>query len=485
MKKILIIIFLLLIGTTAQAQSKKQGKSLEQIAKEKANAITNQVEQRMQNMTFEEFEVFANRSPYAGKFTRAELKKDYNKHHQNDGKAVKIYPEDYEQPEMMKRMKAIDAMETAQTYEEFRNYLKIANPDLKEEDIRKLWNAELKKREKKKQRQKNNQRKKTTTKKFSSRKKEKKKDTTRLAIDKRKRNNNNDGGFDLGNLFGGSDKKTDGKKTSDNGGFDLGKLMDVMESDEAAELGKKTEGMDKDNVERQMEGIAKSFGITEDAEESSLNFRKKLGKRMAREAQIPDEEGFANAIIAYDDANKDETASVKEREKKGREYFKYTSGGNEKLIDLGVAITVNTDPQKSKKYKQGKDENRKKDYEDEIDKGSYKRKGDAIKKGESVEDYLKRMEAEKDEWLRYEDDHSMTLTEMARYGFPRGKLIIIMGQRSWDGYYENFTVNQVYEEFFPIFPNWRNKDFIEFHKQLNKSGGDVGMALDDMEFTYD
>lgn len=462
MKKILTItLIILLLSIVVQAQSKKQDKSLEQLAKEKANEMANQVEQRIQNMTFEEFEAFANSSPYAGQFTRAELKKDYNKMHQNDGKAVKIYPEDYEQPELMKKLKAMDAMETAQTYEEFRKYLKIANPDLKEEDIRKLWEAELNKR----QQRRNNSR--VSNPSNNNKQRKNKKDTTRMAIDNSHsgRNTNNGDNFGLGDLFGGDNN------SGNNGGgsIDLGGILDVMESDEAAELGKRAEEIDIDQIEAEANSLDAMMPT------SRVEFLKMSG--------LTDRQ--ARATDAYLEANDDSTASVTEREQRGGEYFRAMGTTDERWVDFGVAMTVNRDPQKIKRHKYGKDKDRKKDYEDEIDKGSYKRKEDAIKEDESVEDYLKRMDAEKDEWLRYEDDHSMTLTEMARYGFPRGKLIIIMGQRSWDGYYKDFTVNQVYEEFFPIFPDWRQQDFVEFQKQLKKYGGDVEMALDGMEFKYD
>ncbi len=323
---------LLTFGIAAQAQSKKQSQSVEQIAKQKADSIVKGVEQQMYNMSFEEFEKLANSSPYRGQFTRAELKRDYNKLHKNDGRAVKIYPEDYEKN---KDKKAIEAMGNAQTYDEFRRYAKIVSPDLSEKELLYLWEAQKKKNKSKKTKKK------------------------REELNKTSANQNHTIGSDddlgLTDLFRDDSDDSQSRKANkgaseeiDLNELDLGSIMDAMESDEAAELGKKMDEMeqrfDDGDAERKIAEMEDRMPTdrVDFMEKSELTHRQTVT--------------LDAALTANDDPN----VSLSERKQKLREYG-YSFGADERTAHMLAEMYVNRDPKKGVKGQY--DNKRKKDYE--------------------------------------------------------------------------------------------------------------------------
>ncbi len=350
-KTIYLFCLLICFCSIAQAQNTKQTQSLEQAAKQKADAIAKGVEQYINNMTFEEFEAFFNKSPYAGQLTRAELKKEYNKLHKNDGKAVKINPEDYKKNEKQKMIEAFKGIDNAKNFKEYRHYMKMLSPELSDEEIKQMWEAQKKENEAKNARKRQREREKA---------KEVKKDT----ID-------NDGAFDFGDLFGGgsedrgskkSNKQSSNKKShknSNNNGsinlseIDLGGLMDFMESDEAAELGKKADEIEKEFDEDKMERMVKD--LEDKMPKDRVEFLKMSGLT-ERQAVTLDA-----ALTANDDPN----ASIAERDQKLRDYFHSFGPADERIVDFGVAMTINTDQQKgvTSEY----DKQRKKDYEEHLE----------------------------------------------------------------------------------------------------------------------
>lgn len=72
--------------------------------------------------------------------TRREVKESYNNLHKDDGRSVSISPADDQPTETQKQVKAYEQLENAKTYEEYKNAIKILNPSLTEEQIRKGWN---------------------------------------------------------------------------------------------------------------------------------------------------------------------------------------------------------------------------------------------------------------------------------------------------------------------------------------------------------
>jgi len=71
--------------------------------------------------------------------TRKEIKESYNQIHKNDGKSVSISASDGQLTDTQKQVNAFFKWENAKTYEEFKEALKILNPNASEEEIKKAW----------------------------------------------------------------------------------------------------------------------------------------------------------------------------------------------------------------------------------------------------------------------------------------------------------------------------------------------------------
>ncbi len=98
------------------------------------------VEQQITNlmqMSYSEFESYIEASNPM--LTKREIKESYNEIHKNDGRAITISAADDILTEDQIKVNAFLQLESASTYEEFKQAIQILNPDVTEAEIRKAW----------------------------------------------------------------------------------------------------------------------------------------------------------------------------------------------------------------------------------------------------------------------------------------------------------------------------------------------------------
>lgn len=111
----------------------KDYQEIQRQAQQQLNTAKNE----LLGMSFEEYEAKIRIiNPMA---SGHEIKESYNQLHKNDGRSVRITAADDELTKTQKQVNAFNQMETAKTYEEYRNAVKILMPDAAEKDIQKAW----------------------------------------------------------------------------------------------------------------------------------------------------------------------------------------------------------------------------------------------------------------------------------------------------------------------------------------------------------
>jgi len=105
--------------------------------KQQAQAQFDSALATLKGMSYEEYETYIWKiQPMA---TRKEVKESYNDLHEDDGKSVKISSADNEDTEVQKQVRALELMEKATTYKEYSAAIRVINPSLKDDEIRKAW----------------------------------------------------------------------------------------------------------------------------------------------------------------------------------------------------------------------------------------------------------------------------------------------------------------------------------------------------------
>jgi len=92
---------------------------------------------RLMAMSYDEYEAQVwKTSPMA---TRREVKESYNQLHKDDGRSVDISAADEVPTKTQREVNAYLQMENAKTYQEYKDAIKILNPTLTDEQIRRGW----------------------------------------------------------------------------------------------------------------------------------------------------------------------------------------------------------------------------------------------------------------------------------------------------------------------------------------------------------
>jgi len=126
--------------------NEEQQKQLEQMLneteqkKEAGMQVLNAKMQELKNMSYSEYKNYVTQNGEIY-LPENEIQKAYNQLHKDDGKQVKLTP--VNKTKIDNPMTAIDIIEHPEkhTYNEFRSAMKFLDPDINEEDIKKVWNS--------------------------------------------------------------------------------------------------------------------------------------------------------------------------------------------------------------------------------------------------------------------------------------------------------------------------------------------------------
>jgi len=127
-----------------QAPSKPQKPQKKQVAlkeqpqiKKQAQDIFNEAKNKLMAMSYEEYESHVwKTNPMA---TRKEVKESFNQLHKDDAKHVQITALDNKPTKTQIQILALQKMENAKTYTEYRDAIKTINPKISDKDIRNAW----------------------------------------------------------------------------------------------------------------------------------------------------------------------------------------------------------------------------------------------------------------------------------------------------------------------------------------------------------
>jgi ribosomal protein L23 len=124
-----------------QAPAKPQKKQIalkdQPQIKKQAQDIFDEAKNRLMAMSYEEYESYIwKTNPMA---TRREVKESFNQLHKDDAKHVQITALDDKPTKTQTQILALQKMENAKTYTEYRDAIKTINPNLSDKDIKNAW----------------------------------------------------------------------------------------------------------------------------------------------------------------------------------------------------------------------------------------------------------------------------------------------------------------------------------------------------------
>ncbi len=105
--------------------------------KEQAQEYINQAENRLMNMSYNEYETYL--LQVQPLLSKREIKESFNQLHKNDSKYVQINVQDDELTKDQIQFRAMEQLNNAKTYYEYKKAMKIIYPNVSEEEIKKSW----------------------------------------------------------------------------------------------------------------------------------------------------------------------------------------------------------------------------------------------------------------------------------------------------------------------------------------------------------